>query len=67
MFYQYGVQVVKVIPVPQLSKVCIWSKQNEVKKKFTHKKKFKKKEGKLSLMLELVLLYTGILLLLLKM
>lgn len=56
----------KAIPVPQLSEVYMWGKQNEVKKKFMYKKKIKK-EGKLSLMLELVLLYAGILLLLLKM
>lgn len=56
----------KAIPLPQLSKVYIWDEQNEVKKKFAHKK-MRKKEGKLSLMLELVLLYAGILLLLLKM
>lgn len=56
----------EAIPVPQLSKVYMQGEQNEVKKEFTHKN-ILKREGKLSLMFELVLLYAGILLLLLKM
>lgn len=56
----------KAIPVPQLFEVYMWGKQNKVKKKFMYEKNLKK-EGKLCLMLELVLLYAGILLLLLKM